>query len=108
MGEVTGADDKTYNGWYTRKEATEGPPRLCPLYLKLSWSQRNSGRWYEKDDGWFIFLDENRRWRLCSRDDLYQYHCPVPADQGGDAPPAQGWVTCNDTLYTAPTLRVVH
>merc|ERR1711964_854026 len=52
--EVIGAGDHQLNGWYTRKDAREGPPgawsRGKPSYS--DWEQLNAGRyWYEKDDG---------------------------------------------------------
>merc|ERR1711964_632090 len=67
---VDGAGDNDVNGFYRRREASEGPPRCYPNSGLHSWTRDNRGsHWYEKDDGsgcWiFLCQDGNQAaWRI--------------------------------------------
>merc|ERR1712096_160913 len=93
--EVTGAGDATVNGWYHRREATEGPPsRGWPV--QQDWTRYNRGSycWYEKDDGFFIYRGL-RYWAIRGPDKLvrYTYPCDVTdkAGRAGNTPHFEGW-----------------
>merc|ERR1712096_541830 len=63
--EVTGAGEDAVNGWYAQKEAAEGPPRAWPEHNTAQYfTQQTAGRhWYEKDDGHFIYpQDDGMYW----------------------------------------------
>jgi len=110
--EVTGAGYAQVNGWYYRKEASEGPPRSWPN--QWDWSYVNAGRpWYEKDGGCYIHRSEwTSSWRICNPDGVsrYTYKVPPGSDDGGHGPPASGsrsWRVSLHGTAPAPTLRVV-
>merc|ERR1711964_136029 len=58
--EVTGAGDEEANGWYLRRYHHEGI--IKKLYSQAEWDRLNKqvGPWYEKRNGYFIFLDGAR------------------------------------------------
>merc|ERR1711964_165713 len=125
---VTGAGVHRANGWYVRKEPSQGPPKAFQPHgtdRLASWEKLNTGRsWYEKDDGCYIF-------HTTVPSGLYLWYIHTPGDDGNricryfrhlmpggrpDVPPAQEWKPNNEgwrlrtpsqTPGPAPTLRVV-
>jgi len=105
--EVRDAGDARVNGWYARKEAAEGPPRVWRPNWP-NWAQENGGRrWYEKDDSCFIYHNQNSVWYFHAPNGNTRYFCRVSPDQVPAAPPAEGWERWRRGRAPAPTLRVV-
>merc|ERR1711964_956539 len=65
--EGLGAGNAQVNGWYRRRDASEGPPSAAPRAYATTrdeWVWDTAGRpWYEKDDGCFIYwYSDSRGW----------------------------------------------
>jgi len=95
---VSGAGTAQANGWYRRRENSEGPPKAWNSGCDF-WIRSTEGRpWYEKYDGCFIWFNGST-WELATHDGrCYQSPAETPLDgrweiSFGEAP--------------APTLRVV-
>merc|ERR1712096_560608 len=102
--QVIGAGTAQINGWYTRKEAVEGPPRGWPN--DRDWTEWSANRpFYEKNDGCFIYRGQFAR-RIYTPDAVCRYYI---MDQQGGAPPALGYRVFGDRArLPAPTLEVVN
>merc|ERR1711964_426170 len=59
---VTGAGIAEANGWYRRRENSEGPPRATHWHPKDFKFQSRGSQWYEKDDGCFIYWHGSYCW----------------------------------------------
>merc|ERR1711964_344337 len=120
--EVVGAGTAHANGWYSRRENSEGPPPTYSRYnTSEQWAELTKGRqWYWKDDaidgGWSICWDK-WGWRLCCEKGLkFSYRQPEVPNyyylancNDGPLPPAEGWEDYPHLIgdKPAPTLRVV-
>merc|ERR1712000_696928 len=103
---VTGAGTSQVNGWYRKRKARDGPPRVWKKTREnnrkwLEWTQESP--WFEKDDGGFIFRvddggDDPVSW-LCHSTHWYF------VESEADLPPAEGW-KCYPEKNLAPRMRV--
>merc|ERR1711964_189098 len=110
--EVTGAGDAQINGWYTRKDVAEGPPRKWYGPGMTEWGHTRCGfatrYWYLKHDGYFIWRGCDGDWILCDPEDSWCYKTQIFCNGWHrDHPPAQGWRACAKGRNPAPILRVV-
>jgi len=113
--EVMGAGTVYINGWYRRREASEGPPKTKHFYHDNrveDWIELTEGRpWYEKDVGTYIYCNLGRSWRCAVEDHTARYSVRTDAA----LPPAFGWRCIvskrldplGESEAPAPTLRVV-
>lgn len=125
--EVIGAGDTQLNGWYTRKDAREGPPNGFSIYSDWAdWISWNAGHyWYVKDDGCHIraindidHLCRYRGWMICGSKygDARYYYATAEVqisdpltEEGNDLsrpPRGQGWNYNMFPFAPVPTLRV--
>merc|ERR1712096_271193 len=89
--EVRGAGVAEANGWYRRREHSEGPPCFLGtvgrwghpswIWSQSVWDREYKGQyWYENIHGYFIFLDvteqgEDLYWKIRSNRDVSLYLC---------------------------------
>jgi len=103
--EVTGAGSAHLNGWYGRRDASEGPPSSIRntkgWITHETWMRDSEGRpWYQKDDGCHIYFDSSSsmiEWYCADPDGKIYYGCdvdyarwrdiPIPEDH----PPVDEW-----------------
>merc|ERR1712096_378550 len=113
--QVTGAGNTEVNGWYRRREASEGPPTNCRLWCNQEkWIRITAGKpWFEKDDGhvirWSVspysWLPDT--WRCIGLvSAIYIAHADTAL------PPSEGWKGNPHSsprvgYHPGPTLRVV-
>jgi len=104
------------NGFYQRRESTDGPPLGYNFQDLRDWEEQTAGRpWYEKDDGYFIcwvadsgsFFAEGWVCRDVNSRFAHYYVARNTAE-----PPTEGWREATtipefNPRNTPPTLRVV-
>jgi len=117
---VDGAGHDQVNGFYSRKEASAGPPRYWTSGEDFNWDRDNAGQfYYEKYDGCWIFLNSEGDWEMrtptLSRNGAliiqsiryYQsFISRIGSKQSDDQPPVQKWKVLGG-VAPPPTLRVV-
>jgi len=105
--EVTGAGTTRLNGWYRRREASEGPPRCYSEVITCQeWVQDTEGRpWYEKDGCCIYWEEDDEMWEFASEHDTCVFYS---VNSDALVPPAGGW-SCESGIgdAPAPTLRMV-
>merc|ERR1711964_901374 len=107
-----GAGSAQVNGWYRRRESTEGPPRAWVVSMGPVvpyWETIVAGRqWYEKDDDCYIYWSHGYREWLCLGGGEWYYRQYRGGYVYGETnlPLAEGWIV-DYGVDPAPTLRVV-
>merc|ERR1711964_94556 len=127
--EVTGAGSSEANGWYHRREVSEGPPQILEVAfgkpfddaVREEWL-REGRQWYESDSGsFFLWLKGSER-GIFSVPDMWS--CVIFNDgrvtasyyveSSAALPPADGWslparatAAMVAAMSPAPTVRVV-